>query len=151
MTSETERLRKQTATHSNSNDADSPSVPPQVVGWKRVLYLTLAGIFFVLGILGAVFPLLPATPFLLLTSYFLLRTSPQLNRRLLRSKFFGPILSDWQKRGGVRRDVKVQAIVIVCLAVAMSIYISNASTLVTAITLVAATIGIGVIIRLPSL
>ena len=151
MTSEVEERSAGLETPVDSGTKDVRQPPEQVVGWKRVAYVALAGVFFILGILGAIFPLLPATPFLLLTSYFLLRTSPELNRRLLRSKFFGPILSDWQHRGGVRRDVKVQAIVIVCLAVAISIYLSGASPIVAVITTVAAMVGIGVILRLPSL
>ena len=135
------------------------SSPPQsnassmrtVRGWKRVLFLSLAALFFVLGVVGTIIPVLPTTPFLLLTSYFLLRTSPKLNGRLLRSKFFGPILMDWQQRGGVRRDIKAKAIFVVCLAVALSIYFSDMSAVVIGIVVVAALIGIGVILRLPSL
>lgn len=85
---------------------------------KRLLQFSLAGFFFVLGGLGAVLPGLPATPFLLLTSYFLARSSPKWNAILLRSKFFGPLLTDWQERGGVRLHVKVKAtliVIVMCL------------------------------------
>ena len=92
--------------------------PPELAtGWKRLLYLTLAGVFFTLGALGAVIPGLPATPFLLLTSYFLLRSSPEQNDRLLKSRLVGPLLADWQERGGVRASVKWKAIIIVLVAI----------------------------------
>ena len=84
-----------------------------------------AAAFFAVGVLGVFLPVLPATPFLLLTSYFLVRSSPRLNAALLRSRFFGPILKDWQVHGGVRRDVKIQAIVIVVIAVAASITVAD--------------------------
>lgn len=125
-------------------------VEPEKRGWRRLLYLTVASLFFALGFLGAILPGLPATPFLLLTSYFLVRSSPKLNERLLKSRLLGPILTDWQVHGGVRRDVKVQAIVFVVLAVAVSIYLANASTVVSATVVGLALIGIYVIIRLPA-
>jgi uncharacterized protein len=121
-----------------------------VTGAKRFVFMALAGLFFVLGALGAVLPVLPTTPFLLLTSYFLARSSPRLNRWLLGSRFFGPILRDWQQLGGVRPDVKVKAIMIVLLAVALSLWLTDLSSTLRWIAAAIALIGIGVILRLPA-
>jgi uncharacterized membrane protein YbaN (DUF454 family) len=122
----------------------------QVTGTKRIVFITLAGLFFVLGALGAVLPVLPTTPFLLLASYFLTRTSPRLNRLLLRSRFFGPILRDWQQQGGVRTDVKAQAIVLVLLAVSLSSWLTDLPSAYRWAIGAVALIGIGVILRLPT-
>lgn len=124
--------------------------PQTVVGPKRILFLTLAGLFFVLGALGAILPVLPTTPFLLLTSYFLTRSSPRLNRWLLTSRFFGPILKDWQQLGGVRPDVKVKAIFIVLLAVSLSLWLTDLSSTLRWVVATVALIGIAVILRLPT-
>lgn len=110
----------------------------------------LAGLFFILGALGAILPVLPTTPFLLLTSYFLARSSPRLNRWLLASRFFGPILRDWQQLGGVRPDVKVKAIMIVLLAVSVSLWLSDLSSMLRWMVTATALIGIGVVLRLPA-
>jgi len=131
--------------------SDSPSGSPSdslIGGWRRVLFLSLAGLFFVLGVLGAVLPGLPATPFLLLTSYFLVRTSPALNERLLNSRLVGPILRDWQQKRGVRRDVKIQAVVCVMIAVGLSIYLAGNRGWLTVGIALAASVGIAVILRL---
>ena len=129
----------------------TPQSPPAVVrGWKKFLYLSLAGACRILGAAGAVLPGLPTTPFLLLTSYFLVRSSPRLNEVLLRSKFFGPILTDWQQQGAVRSHVKAQAITVVVTAVGVSIYLSEARLWSTITVVVLATIGVGVILRLPT-
>ncbi len=132
------------------NSGDAPPLP-NVKGWRRVLYLALGATCFVIGALGAILPVLPTTPFLLLTSYFLLRSSPRLNNALLRSKFFGPILQDWQQRRVVRRDVKIRAIAIVLVAVGITIYTSGASFWPSVLVTTLAGIGLIVIVRLPEL
>ena len=108
-----------------------------------------AGFFFLLGMLGVILPALPTTPFLLLTSYFLVRCSPKLNAALLRSRFIGPVLTDWQEKRGVRPDIKVKAIAGVVIAIAASIYFAGNSILVVTAILLLAAIGIYVIVRLP--
>lgn len=118
-------------------------------GWRKIMFLGLAGVFFVLGALGAILPGLPATPFLLLTSYLLVRSSPRLNQRLMRSRIFGPILVDWQIHGGVRRQVKAKAVVVVVVTVALTIYWCGYSPVLTAAVIFFAAVGILFIYRLP--
>lgn len=120
-----------------------------VSGLRRVLYLLLAGGFFVLAMAGVILPGLPTTPFLLLTSYFLVRSYPRFNERLLKSKLFGPILVDWQVKGGVRRDVKAKAISVVLIAIGFSLYVTQFSLVPSLIVTVSAGIGIVVIVKLP--
>ncbi len=132
------------------DETPTPNLAANAGGWKRVVFLVCAGVFFVLGSLGALLPILPATPFLLLTSYFLLRSSPRLNTALLRSRLFGPILIDWQQHGGVRYDVKLKAICIVAIAVGVTIYLTNFAPIPTVAVLLGAAIGIIVVLRLPT-
>ena len=127
---------------------DTP--PSTVVRWKRRLYLAVSGVFFVLGFLGAVLPGLPATPFLLLTSYFLVRSSPALNEKLLHSRFVGPILQDWQQCGGVRGTVKVQAIVVVIIVAGATLYFTEFATILRWTFIAAVVTGIVVICWLPN-
>lgn len=143
-------MKQQNDEAADPSDSSVTASTDVVRGWKRVLFLTLAGVFFVVGIVGTVVPGMPTTPFLLLTSYYLVRTHPSLNQRLLRLRFIGPVLVDWQQRGGVRRNVKVKAIVFVCLAVAASLYFGGLSALPTTILVICALVGICVILNLPS-
>jgi uncharacterized membrane protein YbaN (DUF454 family) len=107
--------------------------------------------FLALGIIGAILPGIPATPFLLLASYFLSRSWPALNRRLHQSRFFGGILQDWQQRRGVRRTVKVRAIVAVVASVLLTVFLSGFSALPALLVLSAAGLGVAVIVRLPEI
>lgn len=97
------------------------SSQPLASGLRRWLYVGLAGIFVGLGLLGVALPGLPTTPFLLVASYLLLRSSPTLHRRLLNSKTFGPTLRDWDKHGGLRRRTKRVAIIACGIMVAISV------------------------------
>tara|TARA_R110002095_G_scaffold48063_3_gene42787 strand:+ start:14060 stop:14572 length:513 start_codon:yes stop_codon:yes gene_type:complete len=124
---------------------------PTVTGFRKVVYLCLAALFFVLGALGVALPILPTTPFLLLTSYFLIRTSPRLNQSLLRSPVLGQVLKDWQQDGGVRLSVKIQAISIVLALVLVTLIFSPLSIPLKALLAVLASMGIVVVIRLPRL
>lgn len=117
---------------------------------KRYLQLTAAGVFLLLGMLGVALPILPTTPFLLLASYFLARSSPRLNAVLLNSRMFGPILRDWQERGGVQQHVRVKAITIVLIAVVTTIVVSGYEPVRSIAVSALAVIGIAVVLRLPA-
>jgi len=135
--------------HGNADLRRDRLVTKVVRGWKRAAYLLLAGLLFVLGALGVILPGLPATPFLLLTSYFLIRSSPRLNAALLGSRLFGPILTDWQVHGGVRPDVKIKAVVAVALAVGITIALTGRSPGPSAAVVLLAVVGVAVILNLP--
>ena len=119
------------------------------VGFRKVVMMTTAAICFGLAFLGALLPGLPATPFLLLTSFLLLRTSPKLNARLRRSKMFGPILTDWEDYGGVRSHIKMKAVVVVFISVSLTMYFGPEITWLRWLIGVLAVVGILVICRLP--
>lgn len=126
-----------------------PHGPPPVHGLRRGVYIVLGSAFVGLGALGAVLPVLPTTPFLLLASYFLIRSSPRLNDRLLRSPLFGPFIRDWQQHRGVRPMVKVTAVATVLVAVTASILWGNLSGLGVTLLVVLAAVGLAVVYRLP--
>ncbi len=89
--------------------------PPQTLGEaiKRRLWLAL-GLFFVgLGSVGAVLPLLPTTPFLLLAVYCASRSSPALHAWLYSHPRFGPLLRDWRDHRAIRPRAKATALVLV--------------------------------------
>ena len=117
-------------------------------GPARLLYLLLGGVFFVLALLGVFLPLLPTTPFLLLASYFLVRSSPRLNDKLLASRTFGPLLRDWQRHRAVRPRVKHATLVLTPAAVLASAYFGNLGPAGLCVLLSLGLIGFVVVARL---
>jgi uncharacterized protein len=123
--------------------------PSPVEGVRRVVYLSLAALCFGFAILGALLPLLPTTPFLLLTSFLLLRSSPALNDRLLRSRAFGPLLEDWHRHRAIRPRVKAISIAVSLAAVGLSAVYGNLPPLGLALLAIVAVTGTVVLVRLP--
>lgn len=74
-----------------------------------------------LAYLGAILPGLPTTPWALAASYCFARSSPRLQRWLLRSPLFGKLLRDWHEHRGIRRPVKFLAVGMVCVACTFSV------------------------------
>jgi uncharacterized membrane protein YbaN (DUF454 family) len=129
--------------------ADPLPLTRSATGLRRLLYIG-AGFFFVgLAILGAMLPLLPTTPFLLLASYFFLRSSPRLHNWLLRSRMFGQLLRDWEKHRGVRPRVKVVAVTLIPVVVFCSAFFGQLPWYLIALLVLLGLIGLTVVIRLP--
>lgn len=69
--------------------------------------------FLAIGIIGIFLPLLPTTPFLLLTAMCFNASSPKFHQWLLDHKVFGPPILDWQKNRVIRVRSKIMATVVV--------------------------------------
>lgn len=114
----------------------------------RYVLLAFAALFFLLAVAGAFLPVLPTTPFLLLTSWCLVRASPRLNARLQRSPLFGPLLRDWERYRGVRLHVKVTALTVLVLAVTSSLLFGALAPWLEVVLVALALLGAYVIVRL---
>ena len=116
-------------------------------------FLWVAGGWICVGLamVGAVLPLLPTTPFLLLASWCFYRGSPRLHAWLHRSPTFGPLLDDWEHYGGIRRDVKRRAVTLVAVVVAASLFYGSLPWWLRYVALAAVGIGLYVIWSLPTL
>ena len=118
-------------------------------GAKRLLYWLMAGVFFLLAMLGVVLPGIPTTPFLLLMCYFLLCVSPGMHAKAMAWPLVGGPLRDWRDQGGVRRSVKYLAYGMVTLLVGTTLIFSPLSVMLKTIIASAAIYGLSVVARLP--
>lgn len=89
-----------------------PALPDPVPPRPRILrfaWLMLGCLFVVMGIIGALLPLMPTTIFLILATGCFARSSPRLETWLLGHPRFGPTLRAWRRDKAIGRKAKAMA------------------------------------------
>lgn len=86
----------------------------------RLLWLVLGVLALMLGTLGAVLPLLPTVPFLLLAVLAFARSSDRLHRWIVTHPVYGQPIRDWQQHGRIRRRGKVMALLSMAASLGLS-------------------------------
>ena len=143
------RIPSSTSTPDSQPD-QAPDAIVAVGNVRKWLYIALGSLFVGLGGIGVVLPGIPTTPFLILASYFFVRSSPALHRKLLQSKTFGPILQDWHRHRGLKRRVKHVAVTACTLVVGMSLAFGGLPWPARLLVGLAAAYGIWFVSRLPT-
>ena len=131
--------------------AEKGTTPTLATGLRRLYYLAMAGGSFVLTLIGLVVPGIPTAPFLLATSYYLVRSSPRLNRILSRSWFFGPILTDLSKRGGLRPINKIKLIGLTLALGTVTLVLIGPPLVLVLVMIAATTASVYAITRIPGI
>jgi uncharacterized membrane protein YbaN (DUF454 family) len=115
---ETNRNEQQTVDQQTSDLLclhDSPLV--------RAMYLGAGFLALLLGALGAVLPVLPTTPFVLLAAACFARGSEYFHRKLLENRIAGPIIREWCIYHSIPRRAKRWAYLLMALSFGSSILI----------------------------
>ena len=73
----------------------------------KTICIILGTVSLVLGVIGIFVPLLPTTPFLLLTAALYFRGSPRLYQWLLNHKYFGPYIRNFRENKAIPLRAKV--------------------------------------------
>lgn len=75
----------------------------------RAMWAACGCLAVALGAIGAVLPLLPTVPFLLLAAFCFARSSRRMHHWLVTHPTFGPGIVNWQKSGAISRRAKYLA------------------------------------------
>jgi len=87
---------------------------------KKYLLIGFGFLSLGLGILGIFLPVLPTTPFLLLTSYCFLKSSKRLHEKLLAHKILGTYIKNFQENKTIPRKVKACILLTLWTTIALS-------------------------------
>jgi len=102
------------------------------------MYKILGFGFIGLAALGAILPILPTTPFLLLAAGCFAKSSSTLHRKLLEDPTFGPAIRDWQENRTISRKSRN-------LALSMIIFFGGASVIFAVPTALLKVICLGIL------
>ncbi|EGQ3847923.1 DUF454 domain-containing protein [Staphylococcus pseudintermedius] len=88
----------------------------------RYLLLGIGGIFTLLGFAGAVLPLLPTTPFLLVAVLCFAKSSDRFHDWLIQTKVYQAYVEDFRKHRGYTMKKKIQLLISLYIVVGFSIW-----------------------------
>lgn len=95
----------------------------------RLFWLICGLIALALGLIGAVLPLLPTTPFLLVAAFAFARSSPRLAKWLDEHPQFGPLIANWREHGAISKRAKIAAMVAITAAPIISVALGVSTTI----------------------
>ena len=84
-----------------------------MTGVGRVVYKMLGWASVGMAVVGAITPGIPTAPFVIIAGYFFIRSSPESHQWLRQTRWFGPLLRDWEEHRGVRRGVRNVALALI--------------------------------------
>lgn len=88
----------------------------------RYVYVVLGILFCVLGVIGIFVPLLPTTPFLLLSAALFFRSSPRLYHLLLNHPQLGPYIRNFREHKAIPLRIKIISVSLVWLTILHAVF-----------------------------
>lgn len=73
----------------------------------KPIWFVFAWISFVVGIIGAFLPILPTTPFLILSAYLFSKSSPRFHKWIMELPIAGAAVRDWQENRVIKPRAKI--------------------------------------------
>jgi uncharacterized membrane protein YbaN (DUF454 family) len=120
-------------------------------GTERWMYYALAAGGLVMTVVGLIMPGIPTLPFLLASSYGFARSSPRMNQWLRRTRFFGPILSEWEQYGGMSRSSKEKLVGLTLVIIVVAVILAPLSPLGFVLILIMSSLSIYGLYQLPTI
>ncbi len=131
-------------------DIETPTAElrEHVTGAWRVVYQAMGWGSVGMAVVGAILPGIPTAPFVILAGYFFIRSSPQAHQWLRESRWFGPLLRDWEEHRAVRRSLRNAALALIAAGMAIAIWLGLPTLLTTSIVAMQV-VGMVIVMSLP--
>ena len=88
---------------------------------KRFFLISAGTLSLMLGVIGIFIPGLPTTPFILLAAALYARSSDRLHEKLIKNRFVGVYISQWQKNQGLTVKSKITSIILMWAMIGISV------------------------------
>ena len=98
---------------------------------KKILYILLGCVGVGLGAVGAIVPMLPAFPFLMMAAFFFARSSEKLDRWFKSTKLYKDNLEDFIAGRGMTRKAKVRIMATVTILMSVGFIMMGLKGIVT--------------------
>jgi uncharacterized membrane protein YbaN (DUF454 family) len=115
---------------------------------KKIIFISLGFLFIAVGVLGIFLPVLPTTIFLIIASYFFMKSSPELNEKLMNNKYLGKYIRNYKEKKGMPLKSKISSIILLWTSILASSYFFTENTYIQ---LLLIAIAVGVTIHIASL
>ena len=116
---------------------------------KRPLLIAAGFAALLLGAIGAVVPVLPTTPFLLLAAACFAQSSPRWHQWLLENPYTGPMIRDWEERRCISSRTRAVALVTMTVMGGLSITLALESIHFRLGALMLIALGAVTVLRIP--
>jgi len=103
------------------NECDGPDDAGLAKRPWRGVFFALGSVALVLGFVGIFLPILPTTPFLLVTAWCYSKSSKKFHAWLLNHRWFGKYIRDYQEGRGIPVQTKVVSIATLWATILVSI------------------------------
>lgn len=112
----------------------------------QIIYIIGGTISLAIGVLGIFVPLLPATPFLLLTAGLYIRSSDKLYQQLMEHKILGPYIKNFKEKRGMPKKTKIIALFMMWAMILISFFFMLETLLLRIVIIGLGLIGTAVIL-----
>ncbi|MCL2576736.1 MAG: YbaN family protein [Defluviitaleaceae bacterium] len=111
---------------------------------KNLLLVVLGVVSLILGLVGIILPVLPTTPFVLLSAACFSTSNKKLDDWLRRSRIFAPFIENYRTGQGISRLHKIGSITFLWTGLIISMLITRTTFIFATLSIV----GIGVTVHL---
>ncbi|NLI74126.1 MAG: DUF454 domain-containing protein [Euryarchaeota archaeon] len=117
--------------------------------WQKFKWNCLGTLALILGIIGAVLPVMPTVPFVLAAVSCYSRGSDRMYNMLVSNRLFGKMISDYAEGRGTSKIVKALSLTFLWISLTASFILFNLSNLFLIVYIIVGTIITIHVIRLP--
>ena len=117
----------------------------------KLIYNIIGTISLIFAFIGVVLPIIPTTPFVLLSAACYYKGSERLHSWLSHNEIFGPIIRDYEEHGGMRKATKIKALTMMWAAVLTSALLILDTLTMRALVVLIAVIGTVSMLRIKTI